>query len=95
MNDTQKTRGRQKGHKSPMIKDECISPYVITYNENNFSVYEDEEGMSPVGHFSSLENALFKICLLKAVIPNKEFTVLEYINIIKETKNNILKSFSL
>lgn len=95
MNDTQKTRGRQKGHKSPMIKDVCISPYVITYNENNFSVYEDEEGMSPVGHFSSLENALLKICSLKAVIPNKEFTILEYVNLIKETKNKIKESFAV
>ena len=51
--------------------------------------------MSPVGHFSSLENALLKICSLKAVIPNKEFTILEYVNLIKETKNKIKESFAV
>ena len=62
------TRGKKVGHVKPQvtIKDEMISPYWVSMDENQFTVLQEGSTL-PLGYYSTLEGAIKRIAKYKLV----------------------------
>ena len=89
-------RGKKVGHVKPQvtIKDEMISPYWVSMDENQFTV-QQEGSTLPLGYYSTLEGAIKRIAKYKLVENLNQSTVdlmdflKAYDNVLTQINNRI------
>lgn len=69
-------RGKKVGHVKPQvtIKDELMSPYYVSMDENQFTV-QIEGSTLPLGYYSKLEGAVKRIARYKVLENLNQSTV--------------------
>ena len=87
-------RGRQKGQTKRMskIKDAAIAPYEIYVEEDQY-VLVDTEKDKPVGYFSRLDSAIYKISRLSLANQKDDYTLAGFIESFNNIKNKITEPF--
>lgn len=89
-------RGKKVGHVKPQvtIKDEMISPYWVSMDENQFTVLQEGSTL-PLGYYSTLEGAIKRIAKYKLVENLNQSTVdlmdflKAYDNVLTQINNRI------
>jgi len=89
-------RGKKVGHVKPQvtIKDEMITPYYVSMDENQFTV-QVEGSTLPLGYYSTLEGAIRRIAKYKLVENLNQSTVdlmdflKAYDNVLTQINNRI------
>jgi hypothetical protein len=87
-------RGRQKGQTKRMskIKDAAIAPYEIYVEEDQY-VLVDTEKDKPVGYFSRLDVAIYKISRLSLANQKDDYTLAGFIESFNNIKNKLTEPF--
>jgi hypothetical protein len=87
-------RGRQKGQTKRMskIKDAAIAPYEIYIEEDQY-VLVDTEKDKPVGYFSRLDSAIYKISRLSLANQKDDYTLAGFIESYNNIKNKLTEPF--
>ena len=87
-------RGRQKGQTKRMskIKDPVIAPYEIWVEEDQY-VLIDTKKDKPLGYYSDLKNAIYKISRLGLANQKEEFTLAGFIESFNNIKDQLTQPF--
>jgi len=84
-------RGKKVGHVKPQvtIKDELMSPYYVSMDENQFTV-QIEGSTLPLGYYSKLEAAVKRIARYK-VLENLNQSTVDLTDFLKAYDNVLTK----
>ena len=87
-------RGRQKGQTKRMskIKDPVIAPYEIWVEEDQF-VLVDTEKDKPLGYFSDLSSAVYKVSRVSLANQKDNYTLTGFIESYNNIKNKLIEPF--